>query len=663
MCKKKFSLFVCLCLLLTQFGFAQGLKLPAIFSDNMVLQQKSSVPVWGWNSPGKMVKVTGSWNKKTVQTVTDNEGKWMAKLKTPAAGGPFQIEIVSDQSIAFNNVLIGEVWVCSGQSNMEMPMMGWTGMPIFKSEQTIKESSNYPNIRLFNLQKKISERPMDNCIGKWETSAPDVVKLFSATGYFFGLELYKRLNVPVGLIMTAWGGTPSQAWTCGEDIKKYAPFTEQIVKLENTDLRKQDSIRNEKNVTDWQAKVGPENGVYPGSIEKWMSSNLNDTDWKSVSIPEQWEADTALNKFRGVVWFRKTIEIPSAWEGKDLMIELGPIDEMDITYLNNEKVGESKFVENWNIARRYVVPGNKVMSGKNVIVVRMMNTSGGGGIKGTKSQLKVYPVNGGTLNAISLAGEWKYKVDVDIAAMPAYPYDESIFSANYPSSLFNGMINPIIPFAIKGAIWYQGESNVYDAKLYGQIFPEMVKCWRTEWKQGNFPFYFVQIAPYDYGKDSKSQLLREAQLNSLKAISNSGMAVTMDIATINNIHPPAKEAVGNRLAYWALAKNYGKKEVVFSGPLYKSMKIMGNKISISFDYADKGLISKDGELISFEIAGSDGKYVKAKAVIEKNTVVVSSPEVLNPVAVRYGWSNIATPNLFNKAGLPASSFRTDNWDN
>jgi sialate O-acetylesterase len=545
---------------------------------------------------------------------------------------------------------------------MEMPVIGWTGMPIFKSEQTIKEASNYPNIRLFNLQKKISETPMDNCVGKWEASSPEAVKQFSAMAYFFGLELYRKLNIPVGLIMTAWGGTPSEAWTCADDIKKYAPFTDKITKLRNTDLRKLDSIRYEKDVTEWQTKVGPENEKYPGSVEKWMSSNLNDNDWKTVSIPEQWQADTSLNKFRGIVWFRKVIEIPSAWEGKDLKIDLGPIDEMDVTYLNNEKVGESRLMENWGVARTYTVPGNKVAFGKNVIVIRMINTNGVGGINGTKSQLKIYPVNGDTASAVSLAGEWKYRVDVDIAAMPDYPSNGDVFNAGYPSSLFNGMINPLIPFAIKGAIWYQGESNVSDPALYGQIFPEMVKCWRTKWNQGDFPFYFVQIAPFNYGKDSKSQLLREAQLNSLKSIPNSGMAVTMDIATIDNIHPPEKESVGNRLAYWALSKNYGKKDIPFSGPLYKEMKIEGSKIRISFDHAKKGLMAKGGDLTFFAIAGSDGKFVPAKAVIEKNTVVVSSSEIVSPVAVRYGWSNIATPNLFNTEGLPASSFRTDNWD-
>ena len=491
MYKKQSRILVILLLFIFQVGVAQELKLPAIFSDNMVLQQKSNAPVWGWNAPGKEVQVTGSWNNKTVKVTTDNSGKWMTKLKTPVAGGPYTLTINSEKTITFQNVMIGEVWVCSGQSNMEMPMIGWTNMPILKSAETIKESSNYPNIRLFNLQKKISVSPMADCIGKWEQSSPESVPSFSASGYYFGLELYKRLNIPVGLIMTAWGGTPAEAWTCAEDIAKYPAFKPAIDKLSDKDFLKNDSINSDKN----------------------------------------------------------------------------------------------------NVNRK-----------------------------------------------------------------PA------VFNANYPSSLFNGMINPLIPFAIKGAIWYQGESNVYDAKLYSQVFPEMVKCWRTKWSQGDFPFYYVQIAPYVYGDKSKSQLLRESQLHSLKTIPNSGMVVTMDIATINNIHPPDKVSIGKRLAAWAFAKNYGMKDVACSGPLYKSMKIDGQGIRISFDYVKTGLEAKGGPLTYFEIAGSDGKFVPATAVIEKNTVVVSSPTIKEPVAVRYGWSNTATPNLFNQEGLPASSFRTDNWD-
>jgi sialate O-acetylesterase len=500
-------LFVILLLFFFRVSNAQELKIPAIFSDNMVLQQKSNVPVWGWDAPGKVIQVTGSWNNKTVKAVTDNTGKWMLKLSTSSAGGPYTLTINGEKSIAFQNVMIGEVWICSGQSNMEMPMSGWGIQTVQNSENVIKQASEYPNIRLFNEERKIATTPQSDCSGHWVNSSPESVATFSAVGYFFGLELYKRLNIPVGLIMTTWGGTPSEAWTSAEEISKYSDFKSQIAYLTNHDQHIIDSIKFIKDLADW-----------------------------------------------------------------------------------------------------------------------------------------------------------KYKIDVDITKMPVYPFNKSAIYASYPSVLFNGMINPLIPFAVKGAIWYQGESNVNDAKLYGQIFPAMVKCWRSLWNQGDFPFYYVQIAPFDYGSDAHSELLREAQLKSLKTIPNSGMAVTMDIATIKGIHPPNKEAVGKRLANWALAKDYGIKDVAVSGPIYTRMMIEDQKIRLYFDYAKKGLEAIGGELTNFEIAGNDHKFFPAMAVIENNTVVVSNFAVPEPIAVRYGWSNTATPNLFNTEGLPASPFRTDNWD-
>jgi sialate O-acetylesterase len=483
-------LLVVFFLFVMQVCIAQDLKLPAIFSDNMVLQQKTNAPVWGWNTPGKEIQVTGSWNNKTVKTTTDNSGKWKLKVSTPAAGGPYTLVIKSETSISFQNVMIGEVWVCSGQSNMEMPVKGWPNAPALNSDTTIKGASKYPNIRLFNLQKKISQSPLSDCTGQWVISSPETVAKFSAAGYFFGLEIYKRLNIPVGLIMTAWGGTPSEAWTSAEYISKYEEFKPAIDK---------------------------------------------------ITKPE-------------------------------------------------------------------------------------------------------------------------FKNDSSVIKMLADTRSRDGFNADYPSSLYNGMINPLIPFAIKGAIWYQGESNVYNPKLYAKIFPDMVKCWRSNWNQGDFPFYFVQIAPYDYGVNSKSELLREAQLHSYKTIPNSGIVFTMDIGAIKNIHPPDKESVGKRLANWALAKDYGIKDVVYCGPIYKSMMHEEDEIRIFFDFAKNGLEAKGGELTNFEIAGNDHKFVPALAVIENNTVSVHSFSVPNPVAVRYGWSNTATPNLFSIEGLPASSFRTDDWD-
>jgi sialate O-acetylesterase len=645
-----------------QVGIAQELKLPAIFSDNMVLQQKTSAPIWGWSAPGKEVQVTGSWNNKTVKTVTDNSGKWMLKISTPAAGGPYTLSVTSDKSVTFQNVMIGEVWICSGQSNMEMPMVGWTNTPVLKSDSTIKASSQYPNIRLFNLQKKISETPLDDCNGQWVNSSPETVAIFSATGYFFGLELYKKLNIPVGLIMTAWGGTPSESWTAAEDIGKFDSFKPEIKKLTNHTLHKSDSIKYVKDSADWQSKASTDNLEFKGNAQKWMMSNIDDADWNKIAIPEGWQADEKLSGFTGIIWFRKTIEIPKEWEGKDLSVEFGPIDDMDASWVNGYKIGEHMAANNWNIPRKYTLPADKFKAGQNVIVVRMINLMGPGGINGTSSQLKIYPIQEGDSKALSLAGEWKYKMDGGIDKLPVFPLNRSEFNASYPSSLFNGMINPLIPFAIKGAIWYQGESNVYGPNLYTSIFPAMVKCWRSKWNQGDFPFYYVQIAPYDYGSASKSELLRESQLKSLKVIPNCGMVVTMDIGTIKNIHPPDKESVGKRLANWAFTKTYGLKNIPFCGPLYKKMMIENDKVRLYFDYAKNGLEAKGGELTNFEIAGKDQKFVPAIAVIDGNTVTVHSLAVPAPVAVRYGWSNTATPNLFNVDGLPASSFRTDDWD-
>ncbi|MDP4291371.1 MAG: sialate O-acetylesterase [Bacteroidota bacterium] len=648
---------------LFQFVAAQQLKMPAIFSDNMVLQQKTNVPVWGWNTPGREVQVTGSWNHKTVRTLADNSGKWMLKIKTPAAGGPYTLTVKGEQSVVFQNVMIGEVWICSGQSNMEMPMAGWTNQPVQNSEPTIKESSNYPDIRLFNVQKKLSAVPLSDCKGSWKVNSPKSVASFSATGYYFGLELYKKLKIPVGLIMSAWGGTPSESWTPYDEISKYEYFRPDVEKLQNLEQHKTDSINFLKDLSDWQSKVDLTNMNFPGTAQNWKSKDFDDSGWNKINQPTGWWNDQKWRYYRGIVWFRKSIVIPQEWEGKDLSVELGPIDEMDMCWINDYKLGEHMAVTDFNIPRKYILPAEKVKSGANTLVIRMININEAGGLYGTPSQLKIYSVAEGDSKAISLAGEWKYKTDVYIARMPAYPVDKSVIKPDMPGVLFNGMINPVIPFAIKGSIWYQGESNVYDANLYSKIFPSLVKSWREKWNQGVFPFYYVQIAPFGYGKGSKSQLVREAQLHSLDKIPNSGMAVTMDVGTIKGIHPPYKDSVGRRLAVWALSRTYKMKAIAYSGPLYKSMKVEGPNIRIMFDHANHGLTVKGEELTFFEIAGADQKFVPAKAYIDNNTVVVSSPEVAQPVAVRYGWSDTATPNLFNTEGFPASSFRTDDWDN
>lgn len=450
---------------------SSNLKLPSLIGDNMLLQQKTNAKIWGKANPGRKISVSASWNSSG-QAIAGKDGKWEVIIPTPEAGGPFTITIsVKDTSVLIKNVLIGEVWFCSGQSNMEMPLAGWPPVDTIMHSSTTIASASIPEIRLFNVQKKISGDPIDECTGKWEVSTPETVKQFSATAYFFGKKLNNELHVPVGLIESAWGGTPSESWTSSESLERTGEFISEI--------------------------------------------------------------------------------------------------------------------------------------------------------KAIKESAPLQVIGPGT-----------------------------------PAVLFNGMVNPVLPYQIKGAIWYQGEANVGRADQYAKIFPAMIQNWRTAWGIKDFPFYFVQIAPYVYaGVDStESGFLREAQESALK-LAKTGMAVTLDIATVKNIHPPYKKEVGERLALLALNNDYGMKNPCV-GPVYKSMSAAAGTIKLQFDNVEGGLIAKSDKLQEFEIAGKDGRYVKADAKIVNNEVLVSSPSVREPVSVRYCWRNGAEASLFNKAGLPAWQFRT-----
>ena len=403
---------------------------------------------------------------------------------------------------------------------------------------------------------------------------------------------------------------------------------------------------------------------------QFSASDFNDHFWPKMNLPVYWER-TEVGQFDGAIWFRKEITIPRNWQGKILRLSLGPIDDMDRVYFNGQKIGAHEQMGLWQLKRTYSIPSKLVQEGKNVIAILVIDTQGGGGIYGHSSDLKLFPEQA-VRDTIALSGSWRYLPVAEIRGQTMYLFgngEKNYFhrpklalslGPNTPTVLYNGMIAPLIPFTMRGVIWYQGESNVGRAKQYETLFPLLINCWRQQWQEGAFPFYYVQIAPFDYGQKAKSQLLREAQFKTLK-IKNTGMVVTTDIGDPKNIHPANKQAVGNRLALWALAKTYGRKHLIFSGPLYKSMKIEGNKIRLFFDFVDSGLIAKDGPLKDFIIAGSDHKFYPAQVKIDGKTVVVWTSSVQHPQAVRFGWSNTAQPNLFNKAGLPASPFRTDNW--
>lgn len=668
---KTISLFLTFLLFFAEANAQTFIEMPAIFSDNMVLQQKSDVPVWGRALPGKTVKVNASWGA-AANAVVQKDSLWMVKIKTPKAGGPFSLSIkIEDSTIIYRNVLCGEVWLCSGQSNMEMPLGGWPpNDTIFTAAETIKKADN-SNIRLFTVVRSFSDQKEFNCTGRWAVSSPEEAAKFSASAYFFGKKLNKELNVPIGLINSSWGGTAVESWISGKNLSQYTDYT---TVLNNLSKSHDDFIKLEnwlKGLPTVDLSDKEINGRWKGlNFHDSLCSKVdyNDAKWPEMNLPVVWE-NTFLGNFDGAGWFRKKIELPHSWIGKELVLELGPIDDMDETFVNGTKVGGFMEDGNWQMLRTYAVPDSLVRDSVLLIAVRVLDNQGGGGIYGKKELMNLRLKDGS--EKISVAGGWKFLPVAELRDMKFYVFGEEEYfsrpklsvdlSAYVPTALYNAMIHPLIPYAIKGAIWYQGESNTENPKMYQKLFPEMISNWREDWHEGPFPFYYVQIAPYDYGENTYSERLREAQLMTL-SVPNTGMAVTMDIGNVNNIHPGDKKDVGERLALWALAKNYHKK-VVFSGPVYKSMKIEKDKIVVSFDYADGGLVLKErnGEN-NFMVAGKDGQFKKALVKVTGNKLVVSSPEVKEPVYVRYAWSNTLEATLFNKAGLPASSFRTDSLE-
>ena len=646
------------------------LELPALIGEGMVLQQNSDVVLWGEINPNRKIEITTSWGIRE-RVKADKEGNWSANIKTQGAGGPFEIAFqTSDTSTIVNDVYLGEVWLCSGQSNMEMTLTGWPPSDSINNSEEEIANADFPLIRLFNVARSTSAKPLTSCVGSWSVCSPETAQNYSATAYFFGRELHQKLNVPIGLITSSWGGTPAESWTSGEFVKEIPAYSDILESLDIAEIQydslmvwmeRLPTLPIDMDNTDFYANLNYND-------EALASVDFDDSSWDVLTVPSFWES-TKLPGFDGVVWYRKKFEVPASLSGAQMTLYLGAIDDMDETFINGQKIGATMESGKWKEERNYTIPAGLLVEGENVLAVRVVDNMGGGGIYGDE-EISLKNKSG---KSIKLEGEWKYFPAAEIISNKIYFYtDEENFSsrpevsfsfnAYTPTALYNAMIHPLIPYTIQGAIWYQGEANVGRGFEYRSLFPAMIECWRSVWNQGDFPFYFVQIAPFDYGEKEKSQTaeLREAQFMTLD-LPNTGMAVTMDIGNPENIHPANKQDVGKRLALWAMAKDYGFDSIAYSGPLYKSISIEGSKAIVRFNYVDGGLITKGADLTHFEIAGKDQMYHAAKAVIEDETVVVTSDKVTEPVAVRYGWSATAEPNLFNAAGLPASPFRTDDW--
>lgn len=649
---KRKNLLVWILVFTAQFAIAK-VTLPSVFSDNMVLQQKTNAAIWGTTGAGKRVTINTSWSAKRYTSVADNKGNWKVKVLTPSFGGPYTITINDGEITNLNNVLIGEVWICSGQSNMEMPLEGWGKIENYEKEIA---AANYPSIRLLQVEHITSNVPLNDAKvanGGWTICNPQYVANFSSVAYFFAREIYKKTKIPVGLIHTSWGGTIAEAWTSGPTLKTMADFSQAVKTIESVDTANAKEKYEEKMMV-WKEATYNKDAGYSNGNAIW-ANNVDTSGWQKMTLPVLWE-NASLPDFDGVVWFRKKIKIPASWVGKDIKVTLGTIDDNDVTWFNGQKIGET---EGYNLSRTYTIPGSGVKQGENELVVRVFDNAGGGGIYGDPKTLALTSANG---DQISLSGEWMYKVGFNIKDMPAKPAD--LNNPNLVTVLYNAMIHPFIQYSIRGAIWYQGESNAGRAYQYRSLFPALIIDWRKNWAEGNFPFYFVQLANFmkaaDQPGESEWAELREAQLKTL-SLPNTGMAVAIDIGNAEDIHPKNKQEVGRRLALIALAKTYGQK-VVYSGPTYKSFKIEGKQIRLTFTNTTGTLKSINGDTLrGFEIAGSDKKFRWAKASIVGNQVIVSADEVAAPVAVRYDWGDNPNGNLYNASNLPASPFRTDNW--
>ena len=638
-----------------------SLAIARVFTSHAVLQRDQPIPVWGIAKPKESVTVTFNGQKKTIKTTP--EGKWQVRLDPVPAGGPFKLEVsAAKQSIVLDDILVGEVFLASGQSNME-----WRLKQTVNNYKEEIANAKYPDIRYTTITKNYSPKVLTellDTLAHWQTVSPETASEMSAIAYFFARSLHLDKKIPVGIICDSWGGTVAEAWTSKDALVAMGPdFNEDIKKLEaeGKDLEaykaKNKQIMNEYIKAMMNADLGkkPENGIY------WIDEKYNhqqNPNWTKVTVPGKWEAN-GLPGYDGIVYYRHNFLVDAVPQQPTVSISLGTVDDVDSVYINGKKVGGG---EGWDTPRNYVIPSNVLKKGLNSIAVRILDHTGDGGFTGEAQQL-VLKIN--TNTSIPLAGEWFYRKGTDVATLPPKP--SGLKTQNSPTVLFNAMINPVIPYAIKGVIWYQGESNAPSATQYRTLFPTLIKDWRARWGQGDFPFLFVQLANYkpelQDPLESDWAELREAQSMAL-ALPKTGMACTIDIGNANDIHPRNKQDVGARLYLAAKKVVYGLDLLAF-GPTYKSVEFQGNKAIVSFDNTGgQPLIVKEkyGYIRGFTIADENHQWHWAKAELKGEKVVVYSDEVAKPVAVRYAWAdNPGDLGLYNTINLPMVPFRTDNW--
>lgn len=630
-------LFILCAICFNQIGHAQ-VSLPKYISNGIVLQRQKPIKFWGYASPGEKVHI--NFIKSSVTAVTKKDSTWQVTFPAQNAGGPYKLIISASNTIEVEDILIGDVWVCSGQSNMELPMERLKDA----YPEVYKKASNN-KIRQFTVPKNydFNKAQQDVSQGNWIDVSPAHIKDFSGVAYFFAQEVYKKEKVPIGIVNTALGGSPAQSWISEQSIIKFPEYHAMLDLYKSAAYR--DSIRryNDQRYKNW---YGTLNATDLGLMQQWQLVGKDRSDWSNATMPSLW-ADFNQNMKPGAVWMHRKFDVNKKQLGKSGRLFLGCIVDADSVYINGKFVGNTTYQYP---PRKYVIAADLLVEGKNEITIRVIDENGKGGFVKDKP----YEIVLETGDKILLEGEWSYNVG---SVMPKI--EPHIFIQWKPVGLYNAMINPLFHYPIKGVLWYQGESNTGQPQEYHSLMNTLINDWRKGWKQPDLPFYYVQLANFmevkDEPQESNWAALRQQQLNMLN-INNTAMAVAIDLGEWNDIHPLNKSEVGRRLALHALKNVYKHQEIIASGPLVKRHTVQKNKVIIEFYHTEKG-IAKVHELKYFELAGGDRKFVKAKAVVSGKGIVVTSPQIPFPKYVRYAWAdNPAEVNFYNTEKLPASPF-------
>ncbi len=611
-----------------------------LFGDNMVLQRGKINTLWGWSDPGDHIELRIGKQHATAVAGTDH--RWSVTFLPPPTGGPYDLTITGHQTAALHNVLVGDVWLCGGQSNMQFGLRGALG----GSEQV--KAANYPQIRFFSVAAHPAYHPTSVVNGEWKVVSPETAGDISAVAYYFARRVQQDVHVPIGLVIDALGGTPAESWTSAGALGPLHDFDIPLAEVQRL-----------------AAANAPEYGNYVmhwcdqfdiGLKGNWSSPEVKDADWKDVQLPGGFK-ELGVPDSPAVAWFRKEIVLPDPLPPGRALIFFGEIERMDTVFVNGQLVGGSAWVEN---PRVYPLHDGVLKPGRNLVAIRVLKTKADGGFLGKPDDLHLVF---GDKTSLPLAGEWKGRLSVDARPRHSLPIGYENWPV-MPTVLYQGMLEPIAPLAVTGALWYQGEQNSERGFQYRKILPVMINDWRRLFGQGDFPFYIVSLPAFGHHSDIPTDdgwaETRESQALVASRVSNTCLAVMIDTGDPDNLHPKDKEPVGDRLARCALALQYHVK-IPYQGPTLTSVDRRSGSVRLHFAHADGGLVSRRPKMGDFSIAGDDHKWYWADARVEGDTVVVSSPSVPHPTQVRYAWQSNPEAALFNGAGLPAGPFRTDNW--